>query len=474
MSIDVDPGRLRPLLQRAIESMRESVMITDTNLSAPGPTILFVNRAFCELTGHQTEDILGQSPRILQGPDTDRDTLARLKRQLSEGKTFEGRAINYRRDGTPFVLQWYIEPILDEHGGTTHFLAVQRDVSEEEERNLSLRHLNAAFQHTEEAIVVLSASGTIQYDNEVASRMFDGRIPLPFEAWEQLREGVPWEGILEASVGDETRRMSTRVRPVPSIYPGEQNYVLTASDVTDVERLETIASSVNLSDNIGHFLSGIRHELGNPVNSIKTALTVLRGNISTFHETKVDEYLGQVLDEVGRIEHLLRSLRSFTAYESIQLEQVELEQIFTKIAAIVRPSIIRAGVGFELRPVPPGVLTVDVRALYQVFINLISNALEAVEGLGGARVTIEFETRSNHIDVMIIDNGAGISDSQIRRVVQPFYTTKRTGTGLGLSIVERLLSAHDGSLRLLSETEGGTRAVVTLPFTEPAKQRVRA
>ncbi|MCH9682549.1 MAG: PAS domain S-box protein [Deltaproteobacteria bacterium] len=463
---------LPPLLGLVVEGMRESVMVTDADLDAPGPRILFVNKAFSKMTGYRPSQVLGHSPRLLQGPATDRGTIARLRQRLDEGLPFEGRAINYRVDGTPFVVEWYIEPVLDDRGVATHYLAVQRDVSDEERRESALRYLYAAFENSSDAIAVLSVSGTTEYCNGAGRLLFADGVPLSSEVWPQLRDGRTWDGTLEVRVNGERRRLTTTVRPVTGVYPGEQNYVVTASDITEVERLESIAQSVNLSKNIGHFLSGIRHELGNPTNSIKTALTVLRSNLEKFERAKTYEYLDHVLDEVGRIEHLLRSLRSFTAHESVQLEVVTVGSILDKVGALVRPDILRANVQFQLDDSSTAPIFVDPRALYQILINLISNAIEAIDGIDAPQIEMTARLVGTRVEILVIDNGLGISDSQIRRVIQPFYTTKRTGTGLGLAIVDRLVRRLGGELRLDSRPWDGTCAVVSLPVanTHPTRE----
>jgi PAS domain S-box-containing protein len=82
------------------------------------------------MTGYNPEDVLGKSPAILQGSDTDAAVLKRLREDLSEGRPFHGRAINYRQDGSTFMMEWKIAPIRDDSGGVSHFLAIQRDVSD--------------------------------------------------------------------------------------------------------------------------------------------------------------------------------------------------------------------------------------------------------------------------------------------------------------------------------------------------------
>ncbi len=85
--------------------------------------------AFCEMTGWTREEVIGRTPAILQGEETDRQVTARLRRALEAGRTFEGRTINYRKDGRPFHIEWRTSPIRNEKGEVTHYLAIQRDVT---------------------------------------------------------------------------------------------------------------------------------------------------------------------------------------------------------------------------------------------------------------------------------------------------------------------------------------------------------
>jgi PAS domain S-box-containing protein len=118
------------LLGSAVEQSNESIVITDANLELPGPRIIFINPSFTKLTGYSAEDAIGKTPRILHGPRTDRAVLDQLRQNLERGKAFEGEAINYRKDGKEFSVQWQIAPLRDAGGNTTHFVAIQRDVTE--------------------------------------------------------------------------------------------------------------------------------------------------------------------------------------------------------------------------------------------------------------------------------------------------------------------------------------------------------
>jgi len=117
------------LLNSAVLQSREAILITDAELDLPGPRIVFVNPAFTKMTGYNEEELFGKTPRILQGPGTDKTVLDRLRQNLERGEGFEGEAINYRKDGKEFDVQWQIAPIRNASGTITHFVANQRDIT---------------------------------------------------------------------------------------------------------------------------------------------------------------------------------------------------------------------------------------------------------------------------------------------------------------------------------------------------------
>jgi len=115
------------VLGAAMDMAGLAVMITDAALDPPGPVIRYVN-ARCEaMTGYGAAELIGRTPRILQGPETDRAELDRLRRELKERQHFIGATTNYRRNGEPFPMQWIILPIRGADGAVTHWLSIQRD-----------------------------------------------------------------------------------------------------------------------------------------------------------------------------------------------------------------------------------------------------------------------------------------------------------------------------------------------------------
>lgn len=118
------------LLEGAIRDDYDSILITELELEKPGPKIVYVNDGFCEMTGYSKEEVIGKTPRILQGPKTDRAVLDKLKKRLKEGQSFFGQTVNYRKDGTEFVNQWDIHPLTDSEGNITHWVSYQHDITE--------------------------------------------------------------------------------------------------------------------------------------------------------------------------------------------------------------------------------------------------------------------------------------------------------------------------------------------------------
>ena len=108
-----DDETILPLLGAAIEHTRSAVCITTAQLDRPGPHIVYVNPAYCEMTGTTPDEVIGQTPRIMQGPLTSRPVLDRLRADLEAGRPFIGEAVNYRKDGTPFLISWRIDPVLE-------------------------------------------------------------------------------------------------------------------------------------------------------------------------------------------------------------------------------------------------------------------------------------------------------------------------------------------------------------------------
>jgi PAS domain S-box-containing protein len=143
------------LLEAAVEHTRLPVLLTEAApLDEPGPRVMYANPAFTDVTGYEREEIRGRSPRILQGPDTDPEALARIRRALEADEPVREIVRNYTKDGTPYWNDLYIAPVRDGSGTVTHYVSVQDDVTERVRRR---EELERAKEEAEEAARVKSA-----------------------------------------------------------------------------------------------------------------------------------------------------------------------------------------------------------------------------------------------------------------------------------------------------------------------------
>ena len=146
----------------AVDQAYDSVLITTADLDFPGPKILYANQAFCHKTGYQLDELLGKTPRILQGKLTDKKVLKRLRENLEHHQRFEGSTINYRKSGEPYVVRWSISPIKDSMGNTVKYVSIQRDITHEVE----LEHFNQRLMESlGEGVFGIDAQGNFTYVN---------------------------------------------------------------------------------------------------------------------------------------------------------------------------------------------------------------------------------------------------------------------------------------------------------------------
>ncbi|MEM6765750.1 MAG: response regulator, partial [Bacteroidota bacterium] len=135
-----DKGQIN-LLESVVKHAKDAVLITRAEpieLESNGPEIIYVNPAFCKLTGYEAEEIVGKTPRLLQGPNSDREELDKLKKALENWESVEIEIINYKKDGTEFWANFIITPIADETGWFTHWVSILRDVSSRKEAEFEL------------------------------------------------------------------------------------------------------------------------------------------------------------------------------------------------------------------------------------------------------------------------------------------------------------------------------------------------
>jgi diguanylate cyclase (GGDEF)-like protein/PAS domain S-box-containing protein len=154
-----------------ISQTTSAVLITDASFDGDGPRIVYANPAFCRMSGYRMEQLIGRSPRLLQGPRSDRALLASLREHLLQGLPFTGSTVNYTADGRPYTVEWSISPVRNAEGVIEHFVSVQSDISAriaaEQERRLLLQALDAAA----DPILITGRDTGVVFVNEAFARL---------------------------------------------------------------------------------------------------------------------------------------------------------------------------------------------------------------------------------------------------------------------------------------------------------------
>ena len=155
---------LPALLLQAVEQAFNAVLVTDG--ADNDHRIVYANPAMCAMSGYAAHELLGHNARMLQGPQTSREVIAELRSCLAEGRFFKGSTFNYRKDGTPYLLEWNISPVRDPSGRITHFVSVQHDLSALASAQASSDIFARALDATDDGVLICNHRGLIEFANQ--------------------------------------------------------------------------------------------------------------------------------------------------------------------------------------------------------------------------------------------------------------------------------------------------------------------
>jgi len=367
--------------------------------------------------------------------------------------------------------------------------AIERELREAEvrrERGLAeadRTRFMTAIQNATDAIVVTDTNWVILYVNSafgyitgytgseaVGQKMNilrSGKHDDGFydEINETLKQGKIWSGRIINKKKDGTLyEEDTTISPAKDPSGKIVNYVAIKRDMTEKLKLESIAEAVNIMNNIGYVFSGLRHEIGNPINSIKMTLNVLRKNLDKYDREIIMEYIDRALSESSRVEYLLKSLKSFNMFERPEMEIVEVNTFSYNFYKLVFGDCMRGGIT-ATRTVDPDVqfFYVDPRALQQVLLNIFTNAMDACDGRKDPVINFMVSRASDTIRLRIADNGKGMTRQQLDDLFKPFRTSKSKGTGLGLVICKKMLASMGCLIEIQSKEGIGTTVDIFIP-----------
>ena len=307
---------------------------------------------------------------------------------------------------------------------------------------------------------------TIVFRNKLFMDIFRGSIePDDFDAFSALlmQEGGGGNPKLYPNAAEHVQ-LDGRVLGY-TVYRAAEKFVwIFVRDITEKKRLESIAEAVNSSTNIGYIFSGVRHEIGNPINSMKVALSVLKDNIDNYPRETILKYIDRTLNDIGRVEYLLQTLRNFNIYETQKLEDFDLSLFMEKFLALIREDFKRDGIDLRYKHYPgAGWVRGDRRALQQVLLNIVTNSADALEGRSGPYIQFSIYSSAHTVQITVEDNGCGIPEERRKELFKPFFTSKPKGTGLGLVISRNMLAHMGGMIDIEGYENLGSIARITLP-----------
>ena len=234
------------------------------------------------------------------------------------------------------------------------------------------------------------------------------------------------------------------------------------------ERLKKLFHADKLAT-VGELAAGAAHEIRNPLTSIRSTVQFLKKSLPPGAHSTVDG----VIEEVDRIDGIIRGLLSLSKSSDLQLAHVDLRDLLGQTLMLLDPEMKKRSITVrqETSSADPSV-EADPARLKQVFLNVLLNSVQAMDGGGTITVAIADprgtgrDEEGDSVMITIADTGPGIPAEMMRRVFDPFFTTKPNGTGLGLSITYGIVHGHGGDIDIAGTTEGpghGTTVTITLP-----------
>jgi PAS domain S-box-containing protein len=479
-------------LRRAMEqSLATGLLVLD-----PQGTIRYVNRAFCQMTRFAEAELVGRTPPFPHWPpELHAELLGKLQSVLAGQAPAAGFEMEVRRsDGSRFDARVYASPLVDDAGGHIGWMTSMADVTEPRRIRNELAAAHERFLTVLESLdaaVSVSApagdgDGLLFANREYRDRFGDGagghdRLAAALRA---KPGGEPGAEVYDDATG---RWFDVRVRAIrwPTFLgdmAGRTARLQIASDITlrktteDIvrEQQEKVQFTARLMT-LGEMASSLAHELNQPLTAITNYSEGLlaRRNAGPVPDDALRAALEKTSAQAQRAGNIIRRIREFVRRSEPRRRPTPAARViedaigFAEIEAAKR----RISIAVEIDPsLPP--LLVDPILIEQVLLNLLKNALDAMEQATVRRVDVRARRaeQSGMAVVEVIDRGSGIPEEHLPNLFQPFFSTKNEGMGMGLKICRSIVEFHQGRLAIErnSEPAGGTVMRFTLPLAAEA------
>jgi PAS domain S-box-containing protein len=396
-----------------------------------------------------------------------------------------------RKDGTLLHTLQNITAVRDASGKIIQIRGLMLDVTEQRtfqsqlqrERDFNQKILNT----TQSMILVLDTAGLISYANRRAFESGyreDELIGHRLVDWVEAAQREDFEAALETTAhGHQVENLELRVRrsdasmghfsislsPMRDEQGAVNSVVVVMTDITDAVLLQAKLAHSEKMATIGRLVSGVAHEVNNPLAAILGFTDLLLENPAIPDNARED--LQIILHETQRTKDIVQDLLSFARQRPVQRELVHVNAVLRQTIKLRSYDFASHGVEvLEEFDENMGHALGDSQQLQQVFLNILNNAYDAVQEVGQrGRIAIRTSRQGSNIEVAVTDNGTGVSDTE--RIFDPFYTTKQAnkGTGLGLSICYGIVRAHGGEILCRNNENGpGSTFIVRVPVATEA------
>ncbi len=462
----------KPTTDEAVQtelSVRERAMneasigIILTNPHAEDNPIIYANDEFADLTGYEKDEVLGRNCRFLQGKQTRKESVAKLREAVDNREPVTVELRNYRADGTEFWNRVRIAPLFDDNGDIEYFVGFQDDVTKKKTHEEQLRsqtaRLEALFEHSPDMITIHDANGIIRDVNQrlctelnytedevIGKTVWElDTAADPDQArsfWEDLPTNTPqrFEGELERKDGTT---IPVEVHLIRIDLDGKDRFVAMDRDITEQKKQKR--EIINQNERLDRFTSIVSHDLRNPIQ-------LAQGRLGLLQEECDSKHIPDIENALDRMDALIEELLTLAQVgdDAMEIEEMALDEILHECWSTVATKDATLAVETDQ------MVAADRDQLQQLFENLFRNAIEHA----GENVTVTVGETANGFYVE--DNGPGIPESEHDEIFEAGYTTAEDGTGFGLNIVSRVVDAHDWTITITKGSEGGARFEIHL------------
>ncbi len=307
------------------------------------------------------------------------------------------------------------------------------------------------------------------YSQDIADWNFDPEIREVLDSALSSKEKI-LEREIHLKRTDKTFTMSV----LPLLSSGEpEGHIIILVDITEKRTKEIQLRQAESLAALTTLTAGVAHEIKNPLTSIDIHIQLLKKEIAKLDEGQTRDMknlLVIVKEEIDRLNSIVQDFLFAVRPMSMSFDSEDINAIIEELAEFLKYELVEKEISLVLEPgkdIPR--VTVDQKYLKQALLNILKNSIEAIQENGEIRIKTEVNS-DDDVVVQVFDNGGGISESNIGKIFEPYFTTRKFGTGLGLVIVYKIIKEFGGDIKVKSEEGRGTVFTITLPVIEKKKK----